>query len=79
MNNLLKKLKYLLSLSFALLIFSSCNDYDQIFEDCIDRGIQYYKSIGSYPYLYSTGGSAKDKVRRACEASTQNFVGDFYK
>lgn len=39
---------------------------------CIERGIAYYKEIGSFPTL-STGEDAAKKVRERCARSVQAF------
>jgi len=39
---------------------------------CVDKGIEYYKAIGSYPYL-STGEDAHNKVLNMCSNSSMAF------
>lgn len=52
----------LLFLAVTLLV--GCGP-DPEYEACKQRGIQYYKEIGSYPRL-STGQKAEDAVRSRC-------------
>ena len=41
---------------------------DTSYSDCVEKGIMYYKEIGSYPLL-STGEDAKNKVVGMCSRS----------
>ncbi len=39
---------------------------------CIEKGVKYYKSLGSYPTL-STGKSADLKIREKCDFNMNMF------
>ena len=71
---------------FALACFSSlysCSDQTptaapavSATQQCIDRGIEYYKEIGSYPTLSSApnaGRSAESVVSERCARSVTAF------
>lgn len=36
------------------------------YQECVNRGIDYYKAIGSYPRLQSQDISADDMVKESC-------------
>ena len=40
---------------------------------CIEKGINYYKEIGSYPRLTSENISAEDKAAQMCKNSNVAF------
>lgn len=39
---------------------------------CIEKGVKYYKSLGSYPIL-STGEDADSKIRQKCDFNINVF------
>ncbi|MDC4667432.1 hypothetical protein OHV74_17485 [Acinetobacter baumannii] len=41
--------------------------------ECVQKGIAYYKEIGSYPMLKSENISAEDKALQKCENSSVEF------
>ena len=59
-------------LSFTLavsLLFSGCGE-SGAYTSCVNRGVQYFKEIGSYPTLSSapnTGRKAKDVAAERCK------------
>lgn len=62
-------------IGIALIIYFSFfgkGDY----EKCVDRGMAYYKDIGSYPRLKTEDISTESKVRENCSRSKYAF-GDF--
>lgn len=49
---------------------------DSPVKQCVDRGIQYFKDIGSYPFLHSEpskGRDAEEVARERCERTTTAF------
>lgn len=42
------------------------------FEACVDRGVNYFIEVGSFPYL-SSGKAAKDVALERCARSTSAF------
>lgn len=42
-------------------------------QPCIDKGIAYFKEIGSYPKLASTGERAEQVAKDRCERTTTAF------
>jgi len=48
------------------------SDHDE-YNACIQKGIQYYKDIDSYPTLKSENISAEDKVEQTCKNSVIAF------
>lgn len=62
-------------IGIALIIYFSFfgkGDY----EKCVDKGMAYYKDIGSYPRLKTENISTESKVRGSCSRSKYAF-GDF--
>lgn len=51
---------------------SGCSNNNE-YNLCLQKGIQYYKDLGSYPRLKSENISAEDKVRENCSRSTVAF------
>lgn len=41
--------------------------------ECVQKGVAYYKEIGSYPMLKSENISAEDKALQKCENSSVAF------
>ncbi|MBF7687049.1 hypothetical protein [Acinetobacter rathckeae] len=67
-----------LALGVAVLVLAGCSsndgdDYNNQYYQCVDKGIQYYKDIGSYPRLSSENISAEDKARQMCRNSLVAF------
>lgn len=51
---------------FAMfLILSGCSK-TSVYSECVDRGVAYYKEIGSYPMLKSENISAEEKSEGIC-------------
>ncbi|EME5683561.1 TPA: hypothetical protein PVK60_000504 [Acinetobacter baumannii] len=46
---------------------------DNEIRKCVQKGIAYYKEIGSYPMLKSENISAEDKALQKCENSSVAF------
>ena len=62
----------------AVLLLSGCSGKDNSAEisACIDRGVAYYKEIGSYPRLSShpnTGRRAEEVAKERCNRTTTAF------
>jgi len=62
----------------VLLILAGCSKSanDSQVEACVQRGIAYFKEIGSYPILKSppnTGRSAEEVARERCKRTTTAF------
>lgn len=45
---------------------------EQKYKACTEKGVKYYWNLGSYPYL-STGQSADEKIKRACDINVAAF------
>ena len=59
----------------TLIIISGCGKNPEV-ESCVNRGIAYFKEIGSYPYLTSNlfkGKSAEAEARERCNRTTTAF------
>ncbi|NOT77615.1 MAG: hypothetical protein HOP07_01280 [Bacteriovoracaceae bacterium] len=54
----------------SALLFSSCSNKD--IDSCVQRGITYYKEIGSYPIL-SDGKNAETVAIEKCSRTTSAF------
>lgn len=52
---------------------SNAGSFDSEYYQCVKKGIQYYKDIGSYPRLHSENISAEDKAKRMCKNSLVAF------
>ena len=59
------------SISFVLIACG--NDSDRDYEVCIQKGVQYYKDIDSYPRLKSENISADDKIQQICKNNVTAF------
>ncbi|MCU4413252.1 hypothetical protein KTH71_04220 [Acinetobacter sp. WU_MDCI_Axc73] len=46
---------------------------DKKYNSCVEKGIQYYKDIDSYPKLKSENINADDKVKQICKNSPVAF------
>jgi len=46
---------------------------DNDIKECVQKGIAYYKEIGSYPMLKSENISAEEKALQKCENSRVAF------
>lgn len=62
----------------ALLSVAGCgkSDPDPQIEACVERGVSYFKEMGSYPTLKSApnaGRSAEDVARERCNRTTTAF------
>jgi hypothetical protein len=60
---------------FTSLILLSCSN-DFAVEECVARGVAYFKEIGSYPRLESPpneGRTAEDVSRERCNRTTSAF------
>lgn len=68
-----------LALGVAVLVLAGCSqgnssdNFDSQYNRCVDKGIIYYKDIGSYPRLHSEDISAQDKARQMCRNSLVAF------
>lgn len=40
---------------------------------CISRGVAYFKEVGAYPTLTTTGENAEDVARERCNRTTTAF------
>jgi hypothetical protein len=67
-------------LVLAVVAVSGCgkagSSPDAAFSACVDRGVAYYKEIGSYPPLKTApnaGKAAEDVARGMCERSPIAF------
>lgn len=59
----------------VLAITSGCGE-DTRLQECIDRGVSYFKEIGSYPTLNSApnkGRRAEDVARERCSRTYTAF------
>ncbi|HCJ0348574.1 TPA: hypothetical protein NQH15_000268 [Acinetobacter baumannii] len=66
----------LLGLMFGLLGCGGSNGKSSGYNDikeCVQKGIAYYKEIGSYPMLKSENISAEEKALQKCENSRVAF------
>lgn len=64
-------MKYLL-LS-CVLVGCSTEHYTNRVEECTERGISYFKEIGSYPNLKSNDKSAEQVSAERCNITTTAF------
>lgn len=65
-------MKKIILLSLIFNGLSGCGNNNE-YNLCVQKGIQYYKDLGSYPRLKSENISAEDKVRENCSRSTVAF------
>ena len=56
---------------FALFLFGCASEKEV--EKCIDRGIAYFKEVGAYPNLKSTGEKAETVAKKRCNRITTAF------
>ncbi len=69
-----KHIVFLSLVSSISISITACekSDNDE-YDACIQKGIQYYKDIDSYPTLKSENISAEDKVEKTCKNSVVAF------
>jgi len=75
MGNFMKKI-VLLILMFGLVGCGESKEKSSANNDineCVQKGIAYYKEIGSYPMLKSENISAEEKALKKCENSRVAF------
>ena len=70
MVNSKSTLLLVVSISLGLLV---CGGNDAEYNSCVEKGIQYYKDIGSYPNLTTENISAEAKVQQSCKNSVVAF------
>lgn len=70
-------MKRVLFLALAASIgLTGCGDDGKQFTGCVDKGVAYFKEIGSYPTLKSEpnrGRSAEDVANERCANTTHAF------
>lgn len=59
--------------SLILLGLFACGGNEDKYNSCVQKGIQYYKDIDSYPKLKSENISAEEKVQQSCKNSSVAF------
>lgn len=60
----------------ALLPLAGCGNHRAEVDACVDRGVTYFKEIGSFPTLSSAGNEGKyvaDVARERCNRTTTAF------
>lgn len=68
--------KWLIILIFVIFLSSLFDKESASESGCVSRGIEYYKSIGSYPTLQSDmfkGKSAKSLVEERCARTSSAY------
>lgn len=69
-----KRLVIAMSASYAALLLAGCSKVPPPETDaCVARGVAYFKEIGSYPTLQSSGESADRVARERCARTTTAF------
>lgn len=66
---------YLIGTLLFVVILSGCGKKQEV-DACVERGVDYFKEIGSYPTLTSKpneGRKAEDVARERCERRTSAF------
>ena len=48
------------------------SEYDSV-DACISRGIAYFKEVGAYPILTTTGENAEQVAKERCNRTTTAF------
>lgn len=59
-----------------LLMLTTCSDNKKEFDDCVARGVQFYKEHGSYPIVAiapNTGRFAVEVAEERCNRTTKSF------
>ena len=60
----------------AMLLLAGCSGKTEEVNACVERGVAYFKEIGSYPTLSSApnkGRAAEDVARERCNRTTTAF------
>lgn len=70
---MIKKIYIRLPIILLIIGLTGCNGGKKEYESCIQKGIQYYKDIDSYPKLKTENIPAEDKVRQLCKKSPVAF------
>lgn len=63
----------LLLVSLVSLGLLACSGNEDKYNSCVQKGIKYYKDIGSYPKLKSENISAEEKAQQSCKNSSVAF------
>lgn len=65
------RISLLLGVCLLFVALGSCKPSEE-YEACVERGIRYYKEIGSFPRL-STGEKAEHAAKKRCRRSKHAF------
>jgi hypothetical protein len=60
----------------VMLLLAGCSGKAEEVNACVERGVEYFKEIGSYPTLSSDpnkGRKAEDVARERCDRTTTAF------
>jgi len=63
----------LASLVGLCVLLNGCSNKQKEFDTCVEKGIQYYKDIDSYPMLKTENISAESKAKQLCSNSLIAF------
>lgn len=62
--------------AISMLLLVGCSGKAEEVNACVERGVEYFKEIGSYPTLSSApneGRNAEDVARERCNRTTTAF------
>ena len=69
-------MKTVITLCLLTTVISGCGaktENSDATKECADRGVKYFKDVGSYPTLQSTGELASQVALERCKRTTTAF------